>query len=61
MKISVVHGLWNVADRLRSGENLRLMCWCEPKRCHGVAVAAQLRQMAWQPVEVVPDTTGASL
>ena len=28
--------------RLRSGENLRLMCWCAPKRCHGDGIAEML-------------------
>ena len=30
--------------RLRAGENLRLLCWCAPKRCHGNGIAEVLVQ-----------------
>ena len=29
--------------RLRTGESLRLMCWCFPKRCHAEGIAQSLR------------------
>ena len=38
--------------RLCRGESLRLMCWCHPKRCHGVAIAEKLRQLSWQPLSM---------
>lgn len=29
----------SLAKRVASGESLRLMCWCAPKRCHAEAIA----------------------
>ena len=33
-----------LADRLRAGESLRLLCWCASKRCHGDEIARRLRR-----------------
>ena len=47
--------------RVRSGESLRLLCWCHPKRCHGDAIAAILqRRIGTDGVTVVPHPTVAS-
>ena len=32
-----------LCERLRSGESLRLLCWCSPLRCHGHDLATILR------------------
>ena len=34
--------LRGLEDGLRAGENLRLLCWCVPKRCHGHGIAKRL-------------------
>ena len=30
--------------RLLSGESLRLMCWCAPRRCHAEELVRRLQQ-----------------
>lgn len=37
--------LLQMADRLRSGENLALRCWCAPKPCHAENYRRELEKM----------------
>jgi hypothetical protein len=34
-----------LASKVSSGCDVRLMCWCAPKRCHADAIAERVRQM----------------
>ena len=34
--------LEGLAERLRGGESLRLLCWCAPRRCHAEDLARWL-------------------
>lgn len=38
--------LWALADRVRNGESLSLVCWCQPERCHGFDIAAAIKFLA---------------
>ena len=37
---------WRLRDRLLAGENIRLMCWCAPKRCHAHTIAHALAHVS---------------
>ena len=37
---------WQLRDRLLAGENIRLMCWCAPKRCHAHTIAHALAHVS---------------
>lgn len=36
----------SMAQRVRRGERLRLLCWCRPKRCHADNIAAAVLKLA---------------
>ncbi|KAK3252101.1 hypothetical protein CYMTET_38584, partial [Cymbomonas tetramitiformis] len=36
--------LRDLEERMSSGEDLRLMCWCHPKRCHGDGLVKLIRK-----------------
>ena len=33
-----------LADRIRDGERLVLICWCSPKPCHGDLIIAEINR-----------------
>ena len=33
-----------LAERVRKGERLVCMCWCWPKRCHGVIIIDEIKR-----------------
>ena len=35
-----------LAERVNAGKKLRLLCWCNPKRCHADTIAAKIAEMA---------------
>ena len=51
-----------LADRVRKGEKIRLLCWCHPKRCHAHALAAALSKLSsTEPAEKEEDGLGLPL
>jgi Domain of unknown function (DUF4326) len=34
-----------LAERVREGEHLILMCWCHPKPCHGDLIKSQIERL----------------
>jgi hypothetical protein len=43
--------LEQLAHRVATGEQLRLMCWCHPKRCHTWAIADAVMGLAAQQTQ----------
>jgi Domain of unknown function (DUF4326) len=39
------HQLRFIAERLREGHDIILMCWCAPRRCHGDAIIEQVNRL----------------
>jgi hypothetical protein len=35
-----------LAERVRKGERLVLMCWCWPKPCHGNLIIVEINQLS---------------
>ena len=35
-----------LAERVKVGKKLRLLCWCSPKRCHADTIAVKITEMA---------------
>jgi hypothetical protein len=36
----------HIADQVKAGSKLRLMCWCHPERCHAQSIAQAVRVLA---------------
>ena len=38
--------LMALAQRVAGGNDVRLLCWCYPRRCHAMGIAFQVRRLA---------------
>ena len=37
--------VYGLADRVTAGENIALMCWCKPQRCHADWIGDKVRSI----------------
>jgi hypothetical protein len=44
----VVQELMNIANRVKNGEDITLICWCSPQECHGDII---IRCVNWMITE----------
>lgn len=49
-KGEVYKELWRIANKVKKGEKVQLMCWCAPYKCHGDVVK---RCIEWMIRDVI--------